>query len=177
MFALKLMFAGVVHMFRWPRLSIMHGMQAWVCACLAHNRDSVSVACALAVLSLFCFCCCMAGVSIMSCFLIGAGVAWFPGAVRPSPAAKARKQVVKINQGGQGLGNPKFSQNIMLGIYGQFLSMSWECLSHRFTPNCNNLSFHVEHAQCNVSRSVSRVVVLSALWQAWSLHILIATLW
>ena len=32
----------------------------------------------------------------MSCFLIGAGVAWFPGAVRPSPAAKARKQVVKI---------------------------------------------------------------------------------
>ena len=28
MFALKLMFAGVVHMLRWPRLSIMHGMQA-----------------------------------------------------------------------------------------------------------------------------------------------------
>ena len=35
--------------------------------------------------------CCVVGVSIMSCFLIGAGVAWFPGAVRPSPAA--RKQL------------------------------------------------------------------------------------
>ena len=59
-----------------------------------------------------------------SCVDFGTGVAWLPGAVGPSPAAKARKQVVTINQGGQGLGNPKFSQNIMLGIYNQFLSMS-----------------------------------------------------
>ena len=94
------------------------------CAQSGFCECCVRIACAFAMLSLFCFCCCVVGVSIMSCFLIGAGVAWFPGAVRPSPAAKARKQVVKINQGGQGSGNPKFSQNIMLGIYGQFLSMS-----------------------------------------------------
>ena len=56
MFALKLMFAGVVHMLRWPRLSIMHGMQSCVCACLARNRDSVSVAFALRVHLQCCHC-------------------------------------------------------------------------------------------------------------------------
>ena len=108
----------------------------------AQYREISFLTCGVHVVLSFAHCECLRSLRE----LLGAGVAWFPGAVRPSPAAKASKQVT----------HPKIPLKYNAGNPRQISPHELRVFVTQIHTKLKQFPFNVEHA-----------ITFDYEWQSW----------